>query len=370
MDMKLARWVTLVIGLCTAIAFVTVTVPLGGIRLPATPDQRRLNVERARLRSSSAAVDRALARYRAMLSVERWRAVTANDTGVVAVDASLPPMVRPTFEAALRTAGAPLARGPMRASAVVFLDTTIVALQKGVDRRPASAEVTYLVPASPVGVCGAVTRVRRVDAALSAGEVYGPCAFFAAFGMPGRGIRAWLEGTGYETGRWADWTSTAPGGAEHDASWYALASDEARCAAHGGPVCLTVIGLDPVAAAAGVASSRSHADILGPFETHDSLWTPTASFLKRRLLADMVRQFDRDRFRVFWTSDDAPAAAFQRATGMPLETWLHAWLTGHVVRPVTRASVSFSAFAWLAAAIPLLLFAAIRPRDVVRHDAR
>jgi hypothetical protein len=368
MDMKFARWVALVIGLCTAIAIATVTIPLGGIRQPATPDQRRLDMERARLRSSSAAVDRALARYRGMVGAERWRTMTAHDVRTAVVDASLPPAARRTLESTMQGAGEPLARGPIGASAVAFLDTAVVTLQKGADRRPYRAEVTYLLPASPDGVCGAATRMRRADATLSAGEVYGPCAFFAAFGMPGHGIRDWMERTEYDAARWADWTSTSATSAGRDGSWYALPGDDARCAVRGGSACLTMIGLDPVAA--GVASSRSDDGILGPFETHDSLWTPTASVLKRRLLADMVRQFDRDRFRVFWTSEDAPAAAFERATGMPLETWARAWLTGHVVRPVTRAGVSFSAFAWFVAALPLLLFAAVRPRDAVRRDAR
>ncbi len=372
MDMRFARWVALVVGLCTAVAIATATIPLGGIRLPATPDARRLEIERARLRSSSAALDRALARYRGMLGAERWRTVTAHGVRTAVVDASLPPAERRRLETTLQRAGEPLARGPIGASAVVFLDTTVVTLQKGADRRPYRAEVTYLLPASPDGVCAAATRMRRTDAPLSPGEVYGPCAFFAAFGMPGHGIRDWLERTQYDAARWADWTSASVTSAGRDGgSWYALPGDDARCAARGGSACLTMIGLDPVATAeAGVGSSVSVAGILGPFETHDSIWTPTASVLKRRLLADMVRQLDPDRFRVFWTSEDAPAAAFERATGMPLATWVHAWLAGQVVRPVTHAGASFSAFAWFVAALPLLLFAAVRPRDAVRGDAR
>jgi len=164
----------------------------------------------------------------------------------------------------------------------------------------------------------------------------GTCAYYAAFGQPGRAIEQWLEDRSFDLAGQPTWASppTSPSGPE--ASTAALFStllagydDRFRAS------------FDALGCAGGEPGACRRA-LFGAVPTRFSRYRPRmhgvvldlAYFFEfegrgfyggRSYLADLVREVGRERFMKFWRSPLPPDSAFAAATGQPIERWTARW---------------------------------------------
>jgi hypothetical protein len=199
----------------------------------------------------------------------------------------------------------------------------------------------------------------------------GACGWLAAYGPPGRGMRAWLDSTGWrgasgalfvDTPRArAPWrTSFALTGVVDVLSPMIFGASRAQLAAQscaGG------------AEHACRAFAFEAAPRLAPFRDFGmttSLYAAqgvgagfTEAFDPRmRLLDDVRRAIGQDRFRTLWRDDRDLPEAFASAVGAPLMPWLHAW-TREAIRGSATAGpgLDFKAVAiWLLPCALVLLY--------------
>ena len=187
-------------------------------------------------------------------------------------------------------------------------------------------------------------------------ELLGACAYYAAFGEPGTGIREWLASREFDLARGTDWTGSLElRPRQQRALWYIgvhpltnwlnfnLAARQAspvflRCADGERSACAHLV-LDSTLRA---ERARTRADRPNVVSTRPDT-TPLPSGLSwnaiviDEFLAGVVRSEGRQRFQQFWKSDQPPAQAFQSAFGEPLDVWTARW-TRYVVGPTKRAT--------------------------------
>ena len=222
-------------------------------------------------------------------------------------------------------------------------------------------------PDSATPVCRVLARVRIALSGRSANEnleyirkavtkelatesteqtILSPCAMYATFGDPGRGVASWLATTDWRAGRSIAWGQAAPPWNDDYSDRYRipkplvdftgrssrtwqmrseLSSDGIACV--GGEDARCVSGVEePAVAIRGEEDwNTAVVGIQSPmyfwrFEAVGSLGPSTGW-----ILSDMVHALGRDRFQRFWSSSDSLPAAFEHAAGVPLGTWLRKW---------------------------------------------
>jgi len=240
-------------------------------------------------------------------------------------------------------------------------------------------DVAFALPQATDGErCVALVRLRGVSpahiAALRQQSLIGVCGFFAAFGLPGEGIRPWLTATGYRFARHSDW-AVARAPAIDASSLYGLGDAGGLCLTGSTSGCLDALGVKRV----GTGDERPGTDRVAwvmdaatsTFAT-SPLPRPTTALgaAEDGLLADAVRSIGPDRFAEFWASGATPDAAFLASTGSSLELWTQQWLTRTYGSIGERPSVRVRDVVWLAIAAPLLLVVAARPRERVLAELR
>ena len=172
----------------------------------------------------------------------------------------------------------------------------------------------------------------------AARQIFGPCAYYAAFGQPGARVREWLRGRGGLFALGGSWTQNLAVNDTADADPYFVRrvyytdpptsfffySDRAvSCVVGDMRDCeASVLDVNPDQNPLAVGSAMRINYGLGPISRRNG-----AEFDGREteLFADMVRSLGRERFERFWTSSDPVPAAFQAATGMRLGQWISAW---------------------------------------------
>jgi len=176
-------------------------------------------------------------------------------------------------------------------------------------------------------------------------EGLGACAFYAAFGLPGRHVSNWLEQWAYLPAGDTDWNAdplageplvspmeagrSGPPMRRGDLTFLGCAAgDLGRCReaidSRPGEDRLPVRWADfrpaGISATGGRFEWRSR-EPLGP-------WTDA-------YLGDVVGHFGRETFRRFWTSDDSLRAAFAAATGEDLDEWTMRWARSYIGTPAS-----------------------------------
>jgi hypothetical protein len=207
----------------------------------------------------------------------------------------------------------------------------------------------------------------HVDA-LRRQSLVGVCGFFAAFGLPGAGVRQWLEATDYRSARRSDWhVALAP--AIDASTVYGIGAAGGRCLTGEPGACLDVLGVGQSDTGARSVTSGPPAfllDGLSAVNAADRVRSRSElGNVEVELLMSAVREFGAERFGRFWRSDSAPDAAFATANGVALDTWTRQWLTRTFGALPTRPTVRVSYVVWLGLAAPLLLVVAARPRERV-----
>ena len=383
MGMTLLRWTAGVVVACAVIGAAFLPFPANAPPSWATTTPAPLAAEIATLADVAGRTDRAVRAYRAARGLERWSADRADaDTSGIRIDGGVPATVARAARqvAAEQWSALGSIASAAHAQIFVYVDSTTIprALDAAGVRRPLEPgliSVAFALPEATDGThCVTLVRLRGVSPAhidaLRRQSIVGVCGFFAAFGMPGDGIRRWLASTGYRAARRSDWhVPRAP--AIDATALYALGDAGGRCLTSQAGACVEALQL-------GGSSARTTPVALHPLDwVIDGLLPMTASALgapngslgdaESELLASAVRELGAERFARFWRSASSPESAFLAASGTSLESWTHAWVTRTYGAVSTRPTIRVRDVVWLALAAPLLLIAA-RRRDRVLSE--
>jgi hypothetical protein len=172
-------------------------------------------------------------------------------------------------------------------------------------------------------------------------RLFGPCAFYQAFGAPGPGIALWLASRGWGLGQVGDWSKPVSRWTRQNFSGLALLGvpvttlalrDEtspngARCAAGETSAC-TMAVLNQGANVApplwgSVVPVRIRAQL---YNSPEFLGTPRALGPHEiTFLSDLVHDIGPEKFARFWQSSLPPVDAFREATGRDLGEWTREW---------------------------------------------
>ena len=381
MGVTIARWCIAVTAACAAIAALALPFPDPRPQQWMSGTPAGLASEVARLVRASGDAYAAVRRYRSAQALGRWSEVSRRgDTTLIRIDATVPAAAREAVRASAADQWASLAQRPSGAHAEIFVyvDSTSIA-RAGVaeaSRRPLEPrrflDVSFALPDAVDGArCVTIVRLRGTSRAhldaLRNESLVDVCGFFAAFGMPGPAIRAWLGAEHYRFARRSDW-NVARAPAIDASSLYALGERGGACLTGSLGACDSALGLEKAASVLpSIASDRLSAILeaappghLAPGPAH-----PTLGDAEGELLADMVRDIGPERFRRFWRSDAVPDAAFMTATGEPFASWTRRWLH-RVYGPAPEPPAPrVRDVVWLALAIGLATLVAARPRQAV-----
>ena len=210
---------------------------------------------------------------------------------------------------------------------------------------PDSTDRTTCIAVLPAGSYWTrVFRGARVSGRLPFDEVLQtlksglcPCAFYAAYGTPGKSVRGWLVARGWDLAMTLDvgargryWTSMISVADRENYPWfweavYALPPTAAACLASRADGCRAA-----VLAGASDDPSIRFPDIM----RIDRRWGRVPHLVEgQRFLGDVARAVGRDGFLTFWTTalpvDTALAAALKR----PVGEWTAEWQRDFV-RPI------------------------------------
>jgi hypothetical protein len=221
--------------------------------------------------------------------------------------------------------------------------------------------VDYVLPRNSNDRCAVILRVGRnpkMDWVITKifrseqtqQQLLGPCAYYRAFGMPGSQIDRWLRRGGWRFAGDGSWTLAAAPVDPRKISWpsffprfetplFDMSVDGAHCAEGLNDSCERVVF---------GAFTQTPSPLR--FLNDNVLQSPYPMLGRSRLAynrralgarqpffaADMVRMLGKDRFSRFWTSSQAPAAAFQAASGETITAWTSQWAAAQYGPPPPR----------------------------------
>ena len=199
----------------------------------------------------------------------------------------------------------------------------------------------------------------------------GPCAFYAAYGTPGKSVRAWLVARGWDLALTLDAGARGPYGnsliemtdRRYPWFWEAVYSVP--------PTAVACLASRPTGCRAAVLAGASD-DPSIPFPDLmriDRRWGRVPRVVEgQRFLGDVARAVGRDRFLNFWTTalpvDTALAAALKR----PVGEWTADWQSGfvHPIRLGPAPPLGGVAIALAIAALAVALVGVTASRRQVR----
>lgn len=223
-----------------------------------------------------------------------------------------------------------------------------------------STERQFLLPSETDGEhCLTIVKLgvgrRQLEPNAAAG-LFGPCAFYAAFGEPGPAIRTWLRQRRYDIARDGMIATTAQPDPhlltvrrltrEEELKRYVDLSYGFR------PVLLTGCSGGNLEVCAKVLSAptRTREDIFDvPITRRPApYWSDEYALGEHStgLLSDLLAEQGRARFEKFWKSSSDVETAFQAAFGEPIGRWTRRWVQYHY-GPDTRGPLIASKAALL-----------------------
>jgi len=384
-------WVAVAIAACGIVA-VAYLPPRGGVTAPE-------------LRFAARVPQPTPARLRAQDVAERWRATQAairllesahplvrpfsaggsNGAGpTVIVDGpdSTASLLHPMLVAELDTVWRQLGLGETKVAVVVVFEAPRFMYRGSAPPEERSGNASYLLPDSADRTtCGVLIpagywsinllRVRRVERVAQFREWLkgnlGPCAFYAAYGNPGKPVRSWLARRNFDLALYPVWEN--PG--RH--RLWALGQDPAMqrwwwdwvynqsltavaCLARRPDACRTAV-LEGVEGA--FDDSGPRVVTLGQW-----WWKSQRLVAAERYLSDVVREVGHDRFQRFWSSTQPVDTALAAMLKMPVGEWTVGWERRFAPElPLGAAappSASFLALLLAAAAVGSVALAARR----------
>jgi len=316
--------------------------------------------------------------YRAARALDRWSAARSNaDTALVRLDRSVPPDVADKARRIVLKLWTGLAKpvSAQHAEVFVYVDSTPIprADSAATTRRwlePRQlVDVAYALPGATNGrECVALVRLRGVsDAhleALRGQSLIGICGLYAAFGLPGIGVQAWLARSNFRFARRSDW-SLARAQTIDASALYGLGGPAARCLTGSPDACRSALRLELPGASREPQPDHRLAWVLDAALSANATAPALLGGAEDELLADAVRSLGPERFARFWQSPSAPDTAFFTATGTGIEEWTQRWLTQVYGAPPARPSVGVGELLWWSIAATVALLVARRPRERV-----
>ncbi len=207
--------------------------------------------------------------------------------------------------------------------------------------------VSFSGPSANSNVAFARKVVAQMLTNVSSGRtILGPCAMYATFGNPGRGIASWLGATEWRAGRTIAWGRGSPVWNDDyfdryrmprpvvdftgrtSLAWqmrYELSNEGIACVSGAEAQCVSGL-VHPAVTISGDQEWRTRVIDVRPFAyvwRYDGVGSlgPSSGWI----LSDMVHDLGRDRFQRLWSSPDTLPVAFEAAAGMPLGPWLARW---------------------------------------------
>lgn len=250
---------------------------------------------------------------------------------------------------------------------VVVLDrATIREWARGLHLPPGEPVAFYalpdsLAPATCVAMVLAPPSRTRAPEELRtiARSWFGPCAYYARFGIPAPRVRRWLEARGLDVARIPDWSREgerhpvltrslidSPGQEWYWWSLYMMPPYVSGCLAGRADRCRTSVAFGdggPSMAAGGLVSQL------------DQQWRVDQQYLAggERFLGAVVREVGARRFQEFWRTTLPVDSALTVALGRPVGEWTAQW-----ERSVAAAPRFGPGPRWYEGGVALLLIAA------------
>jgi len=295
--------------------------------------------------------------------------------------------LRPLLVAELDTIWSRLGLGVTKVTVVVVFEAPRITIRGYAPVEP-NSDASYLLPDSADRTtCGVLIpggywiinllRVRRVQRDAQFREwlkgSLGPCAFYAAYGNPGKPVRSWLARRNFDLALDPVWDT--PGrrrlwGLEQDPAmqrwWWDWVYNQSltavACLARRPDACRAAV-------LEGGEGGGSREDSVPRVVTLGQWWWKSQRLVAaNRYLSDMVREVGHDRFLRFWNSTQPVDTALAAALRMPVGEWTVRW-EKRFAPPVplgAAAPLSASVFALLLAAAALGSVALAARRRQVR----
>jgi hypothetical protein len=351
MALTFSRWLVVAIVACAAVAALLTRETKSRDRMvvDSTLSALELKMNQAQRRAAVLASEVRLLRVRD--SVQSMLAVTPNAPRLIAAP-EFPATVVAAMNAQLD------ARAAVVGSSVKVPTVTAVVLDTGrvIDGGQRLGfgglfSVDFVLPEAVGKPCLTLVRVDAQPQNMSlptqlstdyAGQrLFGPCAFYEAFGAPGPGIAPWLASRGWALGQVGDWSKPVRRWSRQGfgnvylvgvpATTLTLrdeaSANGARCATGDVDACTTA-GLQPTPNASrplwgSVVPTRIRGQL---FDSPEFLSSPRALGPHEiTFLADIVHDIGPEKFARFWQSSLPPAEAFREATGRDLGEWTRDW---------------------------------------------
>jgi hypothetical protein len=210
----------------------------------------------------------------------------------------------------------------------------------GGGRTPKLGGAAYLLPdAADPAACIVLQYLGDRNAARmwlgSKGPRYalGPCAFYAAYGVPGKTVRQWLGREGYDLALNPYWRGAA---GEWLRSWFRDTSTKQWrwSLLHGGfPARLSATALACLGGRPGACRDAVLEGAHDEFPDSASRFVVAAAWWQRRTrllesdryLADVAHDVGPERFQRFWNSAAPVDTALATALTMPVGEWTERW---------------------------------------------
>ncbi|HKS06183.1 MAG TPA: hypothetical protein VJR92_07695 [Gemmatimonadaceae bacterium] len=263
------------------------------------------------------------------------------------------------------------------------IDTqAVVAAEERIGRpSPTFSTDAFLPTSTDSSACVVVVRAHRASAfvpwdgaRLQRGDypVLGPCAWYGAYGMPGRGIAAWLDST-HHAALLSDHRRTVmksyqsrPARPERGgltlADWYGEPTTMLACVSKRASACEALLQ-KPIRYDQVRRLDVSTPGFAGSGRTLSDYENVHAGYV----LAELERQLGADAFLAFWKSDLPFPEAFAAARGERLSTWFSRELAGTFTSyspgPLPKARTAIALLVLIPGAIVLGLWG-LRRREV------
>jgi hypothetical protein len=374
-----SRWIAALVAGCLVVAVALLTTPESS---PGTVDPEQTLVRRADLatgRAYTAVLDLTIARL-----MDSTRAVAARaPIAPVRIfrDPAIPAEARASLDSLAARSTRQLGARPRVGVDVFFAYDTAQHL-RGASTATYGLTLAYVLPSRAGERCSVIMpfptypKLRRLVVGFFGTEVFshqllGPCAYYAAFGMPGAQVDRWLRERGWAVAGDGDWMRPAEpfefpfyyNGLPQPLLYMEVSTGGVQCAAGQVDLCEhEVMTRTPGSFSTSwignalIGQSRRQSTAQYGLAFGNSAFGPR----ENRMLTDMVRTLGRDRFGLFWTSNEPVPVAFEKAAGMPLGQWTSNWMVEQY-GPVT-AGPGVSASSWMVSALVALLaiFIALR----------
>jgi hypothetical protein len=313
------------------------------------------------------------------------RLVRPQAAPAVAIDAAFDRVTRVLIDSLVAAARDQRTVAAMIPASVFFVLDTVTRVgghPRGVRSRGALA-IDYVLPTDASRRCVVIARLREVAtrrlfeaelrSRISRDRLLGPCAFFEQFGMPGEGVRRWLDERGWQFAQRsaleepaAPWLDGMP-----DSSYrsridlvYVMSEAGRACAGGNDAACLDALFVRPPRDAR-ETTVELHSGVLSPgyynpFTIGDNGWLTRSWPLGARewtLLSDMARTMGRESFHRFWSSELPPEQSFHAAMNgrMSMARWTREWIESTYHPQATGPTLSAGATGFAA----LLMIAAL-----------